>query len=59
MGQNGWTGAMDGMQRIVGAFLRDRRGNVAIIVALLLMPMLVLAGGATDIARYEAHRAQL
>ncbi|MHA6296896.1 TadE/TadG family type IV pilus assembly protein [Devosia sp. CAU 1758] len=40
-------------------FLRDRDGNVAIIVALLIMPMLVLAGGATDIARYEAHRAQL
>lgn len=47
------------MGRILSAFLRDRRGNVAIVVALLLMPMLVLAGGATDIARYEAHRAQL
>ncbi len=44
---------------ITAWFARDERGNVAIIVALLLMPMLVLAGGATDIARYEAHRAQL
>jgi Flp pilus assembly protein TadG len=50
---------MGHMQRTVNRFLRDRRGNVAIIVALLIMPMLVLAGGATDLARYEAHRAQL
>lgn len=39
--------------------LRDQQGNVAVISALMLLPMLVLAGGATDIARYEAHRAQL
>ncbi len=46
----GWIGAR---------FVRDEGGNIAIIVALLLLPMLVLAGGATDIARYEAYRAQL
>jgi len=39
--------------------LQDQRGNVAIISALMILPMLVLAGGATDIARYEAFRAQL
>lgn len=39
--------------------LWDQQGNVAVISALMLLPMLVLAGGATDIARYEAHRAQL
>lgn len=39
--------------------LKDQQGNVAVISALMLLPMLVLAGGATDIARYEAHRAQL
>ena len=44
---------------ILQRFFRDRRGNVAVIVALLILPMLVLAGGATDIARYEAHRVQL
>ncbi|SFV26555.1 Flp pilus assembly protein TadG [Devosia crocina] len=39
--------------------LQDQQGNVAIIVAFLILPMLVLAGGATDIARYEMFRAQL
>lgn len=39
--------------------LKDQQGNVAVISALMLLPMLLLAGGATDIARYEAFRAQL
>lgn len=39
--------------------LHDQQGNVAIISAFMLLPMLLLAGGATDIARYEAFRAQL
>ncbi|SMQ75909.1 Flp pilus assembly protein TadG [Devosia lucknowensis] len=47
------------MKRLIDQFRRDGGGNVAIIVALLILPMLVLAGGATDLARYEAHRAQL
>lgn len=46
---------MDFLQR----FWRDRRGNVAILVAFLILPMLVLAGGATDMARYEMFRVQL
>ncbi len=45
--------------QLFGRFLRDTRGNVAMIVAFLILPMLVLAGGATDMARYEAHRVQL
>ncbi len=40
-------------------FLRDSNGNVAILVAFLILPMLVLAGGATDLARAESHRVQL
>lgn len=40
-------------------FLRDSNGNVAIVVAFLILPMLVLAGGATDLARAESHRVQL
>ncbi len=44
---------------ILQRFLRESRGNVAVIVALLILPMLVLAGGATDVARFEAHRVQL
>src|SRR5690606_7769544 len=47
------------MARIVYDFLRDSKGNVAVIVAFLILPMLVLAGGATDLARAESHRVQL
>ncbi|ODT77456.1 MAG: hypothetical protein ABS76_27110 [Pelagibacterium sp. SCN 64-44] len=45
--------------RNIRRFLADRSGNVAIIVALSFFPLLVIAGGATDIARYEAFRVQL
>jgi Flp pilus assembly protein TadG len=45
--------------RHIRRFAADQQGNVAIIVALLILPMLLIAGGATDLARYEAHRAQL
>lgn len=44
---------------MIGSFRQDSRGNVAIIVALVFIPMLVLAGGATDLARYEAFRVAL
>lgn len=40
-------------------FLADRGGNVAVIVALSFLPLLVIAGGATDVARHEAYRVQL
>lgn len=39
--------------------LNDQRGNVAVIVAFMLLPMVLIAGGAIDIARYEAYRSQL
>ena len=44
---------------LVGAFARQTRGNVAIVVAFLFVPLAVIAGGATDIARYESYRAKL
>lgn len=47
------------MARIFYDFLRDSKGNVAVVVAFLILPMLVLAGGATDMARAESHRVQL
>lgn len=34
-------------------------GNVAVIVAFVFLPLLVIAGGATDIARHEAYRVTL
>lgn len=40
-------------------FLADRSGNVAIICAAAIVPMILIAGGATDIARHEAYRVQL
>ena len=40
-------------------FAKDRSGNVAILTAFALVPMIVVAGGATDIARHEAYRVQL
>lgn len=45
--------------RLISDFIGDRSGNVAIICAFAFLPMLVLAGGATDIARHEAYRVQL
>lgn len=45
--------------RAIRRFLADDRGNVAIICAFAFIPLLVIAGGATDIARHEAYRAQL
>lgn len=43
----------------IRGFFADRSGNVAIICAFAFLPMLVIAGGATDIARHEAYRVQL
>ena len=45
--------------RILRDFLADRGGNVAIISAFAIIPLLAIAGGATDIARHEAYRVQL
>lgn len=40
-------------------FATDTRGNIAVITVFLLVPILVIAGGATDIARQESYRAHL
>jgi Flp pilus assembly protein TadG len=45
--------------QLFGAFAKDSRGNVAIIVAFVFVPLTVLAGGATDVARFESYRVQL
>ncbi|MCZ4346520.1 pilus assembly protein [Devosia neptuniae] len=47
------------IRSLLTRFLSDRSGNVAIICAFAFIPMLVVAGGATDIARHEAYRVQL
>ncbi len=46
-------------RRAIRRFFADDRGNVAIICAVAFLPILVIAGGATDIARHEAYRVQL
>ena len=46
-------------KRLFQNFVRDRSGNVAIICAFAMLPIIVLAGGATDIARHETFRVQL
>jgi Flp pilus assembly protein TadG len=45
--------------RSMRQFLVERSGNIAILYALLLGPMLVLAGGAVDFARRNAVQANL
>ena len=47
------------IRRLLKKFVADQNGNVAIICAVAILPMLVIAGGATDIARHEAFRVQL
>ncbi|MEP3073588.1 pilus assembly protein [Maricaulis sp.] len=43
----------------LGAFLADRRGNVAMIFALSLMPITLLAGGAVDLNQAMTARTRL
>lgn len=40
-------------------FLADRGGNVAVIVAFVFLPVLIIAGAAVDLARYEWARTIL
>jgi Flp pilus assembly protein TadG len=51
--------SQDWQMGLLSRFFSDTRANVSIITGMLLLPMLVLAGGATDMARHEAHRVQL
>jgi hypothetical protein len=41
------------------SFRRDERGAIAILFALLLVPLLLFVGGAIDFTRYNAVRADL
>ncbi len=45
--------------RLIPQFITERSGNIAILYALLLGPMLVVAGGAVDFARRNAVNANL
>lgn len=45
--------------RNLTACSRDERGAIAIMFALLLIPLLLFAGGAIDFSRYNAVRADL
>lgn len=40
-------------------FRRDRSGNVAVIAALVCMPIILVAGGGVDLARHEQERVRL
>jgi Flp pilus assembly protein TadG len=40
-------------------FRRDERGNIAILFAAVSVPLLILLGGATDLARYTRYKAEL
>lgn len=40
-------------------FGRDERGNVAIIFGALVVPLLIVMGGVTDIARFTRHKTEL
>jgi Flp pilus assembly protein TadG len=45
--------------RLARAFASDRRGNVALIFALCLIPILVVIGAAVDLGNAQRMRAQL
>lgn len=47
------------MQGLVSRFARERRGQVAILFALALIPMLFSAGAAVDYLRYTSAKARL
>lgn len=45
--------------RVVKHFVRDARGNIPLMTALLMIPMTLMAGGAVDFVRYERLRVSL
>ncbi len=47
------------MLNLLRAFNRDRRGNVAMMTALLMLPLIGAAGGAIDIGRLQMTRTRL
>ncbi|RTL50265.1 MAG: pilus assembly protein TadG [Bradyrhizobiaceae bacterium] len=50
---------VSGLQRLLARFGRDKRGNVAVIFAITLLPMLGLVGAAVDYARANNARTAL
>jgi Flp pilus assembly protein TadG len=53
------TGLRKKLLRRFSACSRDERGTIAIMFALLLIPLLLFTGGAIDYARFNAVRADL
>jgi Flp pilus assembly protein TadG len=47
------------MRRFFGSFFGDRRGNVAIIFALSLIPITMLVGASVDLSRMRVERTKL
>ncbi|WP_296435653.1 MULTISPECIES: pilus assembly protein TadG-related protein [unclassified Rhizobium] len=50
---------MTSLVQLVSSLLRNKRGNVAMIVALLFVPMVLAGGAGVDLARYEAVRVEM
>ncbi len=50
---------MGKLHRTAASLLRNERGNVAMIFALLLVPLIVAGGAGVDLARYEAVRVEM
>lgn len=44
---------------VTGRFVSDRRGNIAVTLALALIPIVTLAGGAIDVSRAYVVKARL
>src|SRR3954468_12074241 len=42
-----------------GRFRRDRRGNIAVMFAIVLIPMLAAVGGAVDYSLANAQRSRI
>ena len=51
-----WSGSMQGL---ISSFAKERRGQVAILFALALIPLLFSAGAAIDYLRYTSAKARL
>lgn len=50
---------MTSLVQLVSSLLRNKRGNVAMIVALLFVPLTLAGGAGVDLARYEAVRVEM
>jgi Flp pilus assembly protein TadG len=50
---------MTSLVRLVTSLLRSDRGNVAMIFAITLVPLILAGGAGVDLARYEAIRVEM